>query len=101
MTLIDSLVFPDMVATIILLVIILILIMYLTSLLIEISIIDYKASMATYLFARCQLGTITINGLNHVTVITGNFSRNYLIICPKIAVNNSQTSVIVYTAYIK
>ncbi len=100
MVVVDSLVFPDLVITMILIIIILLLIVYVTNQLIELSMIDYKASMGTYLFLKCQLGNFTIH-LNHVIITNGTSSSNYLLICPQLVVNGSQIGAKVYTAYVK
>ncbi|ADN51752.1 hypothetical protein [Vulcanisaeta distributa] len=100
MALADSLIFPDLLASITLVIVILILTIYLTNLLLRLSIIDYKASIGTYLFIECQLGNFTgsIN-LNHVVITDEVTTKNYLIICPRIAINNSRLEVNVYVAY--
>ena len=100
MALADSLVFPDLLVSITLIIIILILTIYLTNLLLRLSVIDYRASIGTYLFTECLLGNLTgITDLNHVGITSEVTANNYLIICPRISVNNSRLSVEVYVAY--
>ncbi|WP_243671433.1 hypothetical protein [Vulcanisaeta sp. JCM 16161] len=82
--------------------IILILTIYLANLLLRLSVIDYKAAIGTYLFTECQLGDFTNNiGLSHVVITDKVMTNNYLIICPRITVNNSRLEVNVYVAYVR
>ncbi|MGC8606350.1 MAG: hypothetical protein ACP5GZ_10720 [Vulcanisaeta sp.] len=100
MALADSLIFPDMLISITLVIVILIFAIFLTNLLVKLSIIDYKASMGTYLFTKCQLGNFTGDAdLDHIIITNEVISSNYLIICPRITVNNSQLEVNVYVTY--
>ena len=102
MALADSLVFPDLLVSITLIIIILILTIYLTNLLLKLSVIDYRVSIGTYLFTECQSGNLTgITDLNHVMMMSEVTANNYLIICPRISVNNSRLSVEVYVAYVR
>ncbi|WP_054842537.1 hypothetical protein [Vulcanisaeta distributa] len=102
MALVDSLIFPDLLVSITLVIVILILTIYLTNLLLKLSIIDYKASIGTYLFIECQLGNFTGGvDLNHVVITDEVMTNNYLIICPRIAANNSRLEVNVYVAYVR
>ncbi|BDR93041.1 hypothetical protein [Vulcanisaeta souniana] len=99
MALADSLVFPDLLISITLIVVILVLTIYLVNLLMRLSMIDYKASMGTYLFIACQLGNLSGNGLSHIIIMNKLVSSNYLIICPRMAVNDSQLTSSIYVVY--
>ena len=100
MALADSLVFPDLVISVILMAVILILAIYLTGQLMTLSIIDYKAAIGTYLFTECQLGNFTgITNFNHVLITNGVKASDYLIICPRITVNGTGLAASVYAAY--
>ncbi|WP_054857343.1 hypothetical protein [Vulcanisaeta sp. JCM 16159] len=102
MALADSLVFPDLLISIMLIVAIFILTIYLTNQLLRLSIIDYRATMGTYLFTECQLGNFTGNMyLDHVIITNKVTMDNYLVMCPRILSNGSQLEVNVYVAYVR
>lgn len=103
MVLVDSLVFPDLIMVIILTIVALILIIYLTSLLVKLSIINYRASISAFLFSKCLDGGISgVNYLNHVTITEDKLlSGNYLIICPRITGSGYDINVTVYIAYVR
>jgi hypothetical protein len=101
MALVDSLVFTDLIVTVILIVIALTLAIYLTNLLMRLAIINYRASIGTYLFTQCLTGNITgVDYLSHVVITRGGLRPgNYLIICPIITSDGLKINVTVYTAY--
>lgn len=100
MALADSLVFPDLIISVILMAVILILAIYLTGQLMALSIIDYKAAIGTYLFTECQLGNFAdIANFNHILITSEVKASDYLIICPRITVNGTGLITNVYAAY--
>lgn len=100
MALADSLVFNDMVATIILVIIITIMMLFLIDAIVQLSINDYYASMSMYLFHECITNNLKPINYTHIRIIPKVPSGNRIIICPIITYDTATNSlnVSIYTA---
>lgn len=100
MALADSLIFSDLIATIILLITVAIMIFILSGILIQLSINDYYASISAYIFHECLSGEIEPINYTHVRIVRGALDHGYLLICPLITYNPSsnELNVTIYTA---
>lgn len=97
----DSLSYPDLLASLAMAVVTLALALHLVYTVLKLGTIDYIYFMERAFFNHCINGTLTSVELNHVTVSPGPHGQRPLIICPMVRYINGNLATVVYGAYLR